>query len=195
MNAFSVVRDFERAVADYTGAPYAVAVNSCTNALFLCCRYLGVTEVCIPKHTYVGVPMSIINAGGKVRFDDREWRGSYSLDPYPVFDSARRFTSNQYRGGFECVSFHVAKILGIDQGGAILHEDEKADRWFRKARFDGRTEGVHPKEDRFDTPGWHCYLSPPLAAQGLWRLNYLPKNNEDLPNDDYPDLSLAPVFK
>jgi dTDP-4-amino-4,6-dideoxygalactose transaminase len=193
--AFEVVRDFERAIANYTGARYAVTVNSCTNALFLCCKYLNVNEVCIPKRTYVGVPMAIVNAGGRVKFDDREWRGSYGLDPYPIYDSARRFTSGMYRGGYECVSFHIAKILGLDQGGAILHEDEEADKWFRKARFDGRTEGTHPKEDTFSTPGWHFYLSPPIAAQGLWRMSYLPKHNDDLPNDDYPDLSQAPLFK
>lgn len=195
MNGFQVVKDFEKAVADYTGAKYCVTTNSCTNALFLACKYLGVKQVCIPKRTYVGVPMSILNAGGKVVFDDREWRGSYSLDPYPIFDSARRFTSGMYRGGYECVSFHVAKILGLDQGGAILHEDAEADKWFRKARFDGRTEGVAPKDDAFTTLGWHMYLSPPTAAQGLWKMMYLPKDNPDLENDNYPDLSKAPLFK
>lgn len=195
MNAFQVVRDFESAICEYTGARFCVTTNSCTNALFLCCKYLGVKEVCIPRFTYVGVAMSIINSGAKVKFDDRQWRGTYSLDPYPIHDSARRFTAGMYGGGYECVSFHWSKILGIQQGGAILHEDEGADKWFRKARFDGRTEGVSPKEDTFDTPGWHFYLSPEIAAEGLVRLSFLPQKNEDLPNSDYPDLSLAPVFK
>ena len=35
MNPHQVTKDFEEAVAQYTGAPYCVAVNSCTNALFL----------------------------------------------------------------------------------------------------------------------------------------------------------------
>lgn len=189
MSPFQIVRDFEQAICEYTGAPYCVAVNSCTNALLLACKYLGVKQVCIPKRTYVGVAMSILNAGGRVVFDDREWKGTYSLDPYPIHDSARRFTSGMYSGGYECVSFHVAKILGIDQGGAILHEDERANSWFRRARFDGRTEGVKPKDDTFTTIGYHCYMSPPLAAMGLWRMHYLPAHNEDLPSDDYPDLS------
>jgi len=38
-NPFKIVSDFEETVADYTGAPYAVAVDSCTNALFLCLKY------------------------------------------------------------------------------------------------------------------------------------------------------------
>ncbi len=190
MNAFNIVRDFEDAVASYTGAPFCVAVNSCTNALLLACKYLQVETVSIPKRTYVGVAQSILNAGGKVEFDNREWCGSYSLNPYPIRDSARRFSVGMYDGGFDCVSFHIAKILGLDQGGAILHDDEKADEWFRRARFDGRAEGIAPKDDKF-IRGYHCYLSPTVAAHGLWRMMYLPKHNEDLPNDDYPDLSLT----
>src|SRR5262245_54607705 len=108
---FKVVRDFEAAVAEYTGAPYCVAVNSCTMALLLACAWHKVETVSIPKRTYVSVPMSVMHAGGRVVFDDRTWHGSYSLDPYPIKDSARRFTSNMYDGGMECVSFHWSKIL------------------------------------------------------------------------------------
>jgi dTDP-4-amino-4,6-dideoxygalactose transaminase len=95
-----------------------------------------------------------------------------------------------YQGGYVCVSFHWNKILGIQQGGAILHDDAAADLWFRRARFDGRTEGVPPKEDQFKQIGHHCYMSPEIAAEGLVRLSHLPKHNPDMPNDDYPDLSL-----
>ena len=198
-NPFDVVRDFEAAVAEYTGAPYCVAVNSCTMALFLACKWCEVETVTIPKLTYVSVPQSIIHAGGTVRFDDRPWIGTYRLEPYLIWDSARRFTSGMYnfyrQDGFDCVSFHKSKILGLSQGGAILHSDPEADAWFRKARFDGRTEGVEPKDDTFDTLGYHCYMSPDVAAHGLWRLSYLPKHNDDLPNDDYPDLSQIPLFQ
>src|SRR6185436_4640523 len=198
-NPFDVVRDFEAAVAEYTGAPYCVAVNSCTMALFLACKWCEVETVTIPKLTYVSVPQSIIHAGGTVRFDDRPWIGTYRLEPYLIWDSARRFTSGMYnfyrQDGFDCVSFHKSKILGLSQGGAVLHSDPEADAWFRKARFDGRTEGVEPKDDTFDTLGYHCYMSPDVAAHGLWRLSYLPKHNPDLPNDDYPDLSRIPLFQ
>lgn len=194
-DAFAVVRDFERAVAEYTGAPYCVAVNSCTAALLLACAWHKVETVEIPKRTYVSVPMSIIHAGGKVRFRDEQWTGHYQLKPYPILDSARRFTSGMYSspGFFHCVSFHWSKILGIQQGGAILHDNDAADKWFRKARFDGRTEGVEPKHDTFIL-GWHCYMSPEIAAEGLVRLSFLPKHNDPLPNSDYPDLSLVPLF-
>ena len=99
IDAFRVVRDFERAIAEYTGAPYVTSVNSCTMALLLACAFAKVTTVSIPKFTYVSVPQSIIHAGGKVWFDDRQWRGEYELFPYAIWDSARRFTSGMYRAG------------------------------------------------------------------------------------------------
>lgn len=194
MNPYQAVKDFESALCEYTGAPYAVTTTSCTMALLLACAYHKVTHVEIPKRTYVSVPMSIIHAGGNVWFHDKEWSGSYQLRDYPIWDSARRFTSGMYvPGQFQCVSFHWGKILGIQQGGAILHDDPAADAWLRRARFDGRTEGVAPKDDEFIL-GWHAYMAPETAAQGLMRLALLPKHNDDLPNDDYPDLSLIDAF-
>lgn len=196
LNPYQVVRDFEAAVAEYTGAPYVVTVNSCTMALFLCLKYFEVENVEIPKRTYISVPMSILHAGGRIAWRDEDWRGAYRLEPYPIVDSARRFTAGMYRPGeYQCVSFHASKILGIEQGGAILHDSPEADMWFRRARFDGRTEGVAPSNDTFDMLGWHCYLSPSAAAVGLLKLYSLPKDNPDLPNDDYPDLSKIELFK
>lgn len=199
MNPFQVVRDFEKAVGEYTGAPYVVAVNSCTNALFLCLmwfkhRDLWSDEIEIPARTYVSVPMQIMHAGARVMFRDEEWSGVYRLEPFPLWDAARRFTSGMYKSGqFMCTSHHWSKTLGIQQGGCILHDDPFADVWLRKARFDGRTEGAAPKDDDFIL-GWHCYMSPEVAAEGVVRLCHLPRHNADLPNSDYPDLSQIPLF-
>ena len=73
-NPFKVVEDFEEAIADYCGSKYAVAVDSCTNALTLCCDYFMVNHVTIQHKTYVSVPQSIINEGGMVNFDKRRWQ-------------------------------------------------------------------------------------------------------------------------
>jgi dTDP-4-amino-4,6-dideoxygalactose transaminase len=206
---FQVVKDFERELCRYTGSKYAVTCTSCTSALLIACAYFkNVIEeidqqctVCldalsIPKLTYVGVPQSIIHAGYKVQFHDRPWSGCYQIEPLPVWDYARRFTSDMYiPGTYQCVSFHPTKILGLrGYGGAILHDDEWADEWLRRARFDGRKEGVEPKYDNF-TKGWHCYMSPQTAGEGLRKLASLNKYNMDLPNSDYPDLSRCEVFQ
>ena len=194
-----VTKRFERALCEYTGAKYAVAVNSCTMALFLALKWYAAgcekPYVDVPKFTYCSVPMSAIHAGCQPILTDKVWRGSYQLYPSRVWDCARRFTSGMYEpGSFQCVSFHTSKILGDSQGGAILHDNEAADDWFRRSRFDGRREGVIPAQDNLGI-GWHCYLSPDVAARLLWKLSFLPKDNLDLPNSDYPDLSLQECFK
>jgi hypothetical protein len=149
----------------------------------------------IPKRTYVSVPMQILHAGAKVKFRDEDWRGTYQLAPLPIWDCARRFTSGMYDSGqFMCTSHHWSKVLGIQQGGCIIHDSPEADKWLRRARFDGRAEGVAPKDDTFETLGWHCYMSPEVAAEGLVRLQFLSAKNADLPNDDYPDLSKVALF-
>ena len=205
---YQVVRDFESALCEYTGAKYAVTTNSCTMALLLAVAWHlwgkgGLSEapiptlaIEIPSRTYVSVPMSIIHAGGLVSFQEEIWSGAYQLWPLPVWDCARRFTTDMYEdGSFQCVSFHASKILGDTQGGAILHDDDEADAWFRRARFDGRTEGIAPHLDRFDQIGWHCYMSNDVAARLLLKLHSLPKQNNNLPNDNYPDLSKMEIFK
>lgn len=212
-NAFDIVRDFEAALCEYTGAPYAVAVNSCTNALFLALKYHDLNWdfskqdiINIPKRTYVSVPMQIKHAGFDVSFRDEDWKGIYKLKPTNIWDAARRFTSGMFRGinfvsdmqpiDYVCVSFHWNKILGVQQGGAILHNDWEFDKWARKARFDGRAESTPAGFlGQYDMLGYHMYMSPEIAAEGLVRLMHLPKNNPDLPNDDYPDLSQIELFK
>lgn len=200
-NPFKVVAEFEAALCEYTGAPYAVAVNSCTMALLLAVKhemtnYHYPRIISIPKRTYVSVPMSIIHAGGKVRFRNEKWSGLYRLEPLPVWDCARYFTQDMYMPGqLMCVSFHTTKILGDTQGGAILTDNEQAYNWLKRMRFDGRTEGVPPHLDAITEIGYHCYLSPDVAARLLHKLSVLPKVNAPLPNDHYPDLSSFEVFK
>jgi dTDP-4-amino-4,6-dideoxygalactose transaminase len=202
VNPFKVVKDFEDAVAEYTGAEYVVAVNSCTSALFLSLRWFkqrcGFQIVEVPKRTYVSVPMQVIHAGHGIKFVNKEWVGDYKLDPLPIWDSARCFErgmcDGQSSGYFICTSHHWNKPLGIQQGGCILHDNAEADEWFRRARFDGRAEGVAPKKDKGLILGWHLYMSPEIAAEGLVRLSHLGEGST-LPNDDYPDLSKFECFK
>lgn len=196
--SYQVVEDFERSIAEYAGSKYACAVNSCTNALLLCCDYFKVEEVTIPKKTYVSVPQVIIRAGGTVKFDDRDWQwlGLYQLEPYPIWDSARYLSSTMYnmKSQFICLSLHWGKTFNLGQGGVILHDSKKAQEWFKKARFDGRTQGVAPKDDEV-IMGWHCYMSPRDAADALTRLHFLPEHNNPLPIEEgYPDLSKLEIF-
>lgn len=199
-NPYKIVQMFEEEIALYTNSPYAISVDSCTNALFLCCKYLEVNDVTIPSKTYLSVPMSIINAGGNVVFDTRpetnHWVGIYQLKPYPIYDSAKRLTSNMYiPGSFMCLSFHIKKHLGIGKGGMILTDNIDAVNWLKRARYEGRSEKYY-KEDNISSIGWNMYMTPQEAAHGLALLQNYPEHKSDLDElNGYRDLTEFEIFK
>jgi dTDP-4-amino-4,6-dideoxygalactose transaminase len=182
----NVIRQFETTIAKHCGAPYAVSVESCTAALFLCCLYCKVQQVDVPKKTYFSVPMTICHAGGTVKYYDSDWEGAYMLTPYPIIDSAMRFRKNMYDPGFfHCLSFHYAKHIPIGRGGMILTDNKKARDWFRIMRNDGRKE-IPKEKDRVKVVGFNFYMTPEQAARGLslyyWRIHGQP---------DLPDLPMT----
>ena len=195
-NPYEIVKMFEEEVALYTGAPFAVSVDSCTNALFLCCKYLNVGEITLPKRTYLSVPMSVIHSGGTVAFKDKGWSGVYPLMPYPIYDSAKRFTSKMYlHGTYMCLSFHIKKLLPLGKGGMILTDNYEAVKWFKKARYEGRGE-VNYRDDNVDMLGWNMYMTPQQAAHGLALMQNYPEFVDDLGEDQgYRDLTEFEVFK
>jgi dTDP-4-amino-4,6-dideoxygalactose transaminase len=202
MNPYSVVTEFEEVVAKFAGSRYAVAVESCTSALFLSLMYLEIKGqfVSIPKYTYPGVPCSIIHAGGKVHFIDEEWKGAYQLYPFKVVDAALRFRKGMYEdGSLYCLSFHIKKLIPIGRGGMILLDDKIAYEWLKKARFDGRSP-VPLKEDNFTMLGWNCYMQPEQAARGLqlfqtFTAKYPEGMDLDVDSQGYPDLSKFEIYK
>jgi dTDP-4-amino-4,6-dideoxygalactose transaminase len=190
-NPYKIVKMFEEEVADYTGAPYAISVDSCTSALFLCCKYLEVTDVIIPSKTYLSVPQSIINSGGNVIFDPstNDWRGVYQLNPYPIYDAAKRFTSGMYiPNTFMCLSFHIKKHLKIGKGGMILTDNKEAADWFKESRYEGRSEKLY-HEDDIKHIGWNMYMTPQEASHGLNLMQNIEWSYPDLDeNNGYRDL-------
>jgi len=199
-NPYKIVRMFEEEIAEYTGAPYAISIDSCTNALFLICKYLEVGEVTIPSKTYLSVPQSIIHAGGEVVFDRREetnnWKGIYQLKPYPIYDAAKRLKKDMYIDGtFMGLSFHIKKLLPIWKGGMILTDNAEAADWFKKARYEGRSEKFY-KEDDITFHGWNMYMTPQQAAQGLAMFQNYSVEGGDLGEENgYRDLTEFTVFK
>ena len=201
-NPYKIVKMFEEEVAKYTGAPYAVAVDSCTNAIFLSLMWMKEQEdyddsyVIVPNRTYLSVPMSVIHAGYDVKFRDYEWSGMYKLEPLPVIDAAKRLTSNMYmKGHYMCLSFHIKKTLPIGKGGMILTDNPEAVEWFKKARYEGRSE-VGYKEDNVKTLGWNMYMTPQEASHGLALMQNYPQHVPDLAeNEGYKDLKSNDVFK
>lgn len=190
MNEYSIVDLFEKTIANYAGSKYAVAVDSCTSAIFLSLMYFKPDhrEIYIPSKTYISVPCSIIHANAIPVFTNKKWKGVYTLDPLPIVDGALRFTKNMYvKGTLHCLSFHVKKHLKIGKGGMILTDDKLAYNWLKLARYNGR-EGKPYMKEKFKLVGWNCYMTPEDAARGLRIFKTLPLVNKDIKND-YQDLS------
>jgi perosamine synthetase len=129
VNPHQATKDFEQAIADYTGAPYCVCVDNESNALSMALTYIGIKdkEITIPSNTYPSVPCEIILAGGKVKFDENHkslrplnkteidnfksafpdidvkeikvLTGEYQLIGTNVWDSALRFNAEMFRPG------------------------------------------------------------------------------------------------
>jgi len=202
---YKITEDFEKALADYTGATYVVTVDNQSNALFLSLMYEQVRgqEITIPSRTYPSVPCEIIHAGARVKFkltNGKTIKGAYQLEPTNVWDSALRFTADMYIPNTHmCVSFTGPyKHFKLSKGGAILTDNHDAYLWFKRARYSGRRECSY-HDDNLDMLGWNFYMMPELAARGLLLMNQFyntdgtKKHNDDL-ELPYPDLSKFEIY-
>jgi dTDP-4-amino-4,6-dideoxygalactose transaminase len=208
---YKITEDFEKALSDYTGAPYVVTLDNQSNGLFLSLYYeknvkksITGDTITIPSRTYPSVPCEIIHAGMKVNFypvEGKTIKGAYNLIGSNVWDSALRFTHNMYvQERHMCISFTGPyKHFKLSKGGAILTDDYNAFLWFKRARYSGRRECSY-HDDHFDMLGWNFYMMPELASRGLLLMNQFynidgtPKQNEDL-ELPYPDLSKFKIYK
>jgi dTDP-4-amino-4,6-dideoxygalactose transaminase len=77
----SDVDKFEKSLAEYVGTKYAVALNSCTDALYLALRYLGIgkgDEVLVPSRTFNASVSVIEQVGATPVFYDLNGSVPYS---------------------------------------------------------------------------------------------------------------------
>ena len=209
-NVYDITNEFERKLAEYTGAKYAIALDNQSNALFLSLYYenhvkksITSDTIKIPSRTYPSVPCEIIHAGLKVQFKPvkgKTLKGSYNLEGSNVWDAALSFIHNMYKPSTHmCISFTGPyKHFKLSKGGAILTDDHDAYLWFRRARYSGRRECSY-HDDNFDMIGWNFYMMPELAARGVllmgqfYNTDGTPKHNEDL-ELPYPDLSKFEIY-
>jgi dTDP-4-amino-4,6-dideoxygalactose transaminase len=176
MKAFDVVRGFEDTLAEYVGSPYCVAVNSCTSAARLAfdwwMKQEGSHILEFPARTYRSMVNMAARCGATPVLRDYEWAGGYNIRPSNIWDYALFLHPMMYKAGnVQLLSFHPQKPLALSSGGgAILHDNPEADRFYRLDRYDGRTEGNPIQTDDWPVHGDHCYMFPGQAGEALHRL-------------------------
>jgi dTDP-4-amino-4,6-dideoxygalactose transaminase len=202
-----IIDIFEKKVAKFAGSKYAIAVNSASSGIFLCLKHYQntygsqkdfPTTITVPSRTYISVPMTVVNAGFKVKFEDIKWKGIYDLEPFNLVDGATRWTKDMYvgDGALQVVSFQIKKRVPIGAGGMILTDNKKEYEWLKLASHDGRNMNVHYGDDEFAVIGWHMNMIPEDAARGILLMDSLPEVNEDVYGwENYYDISKRKVFE
>jgi dTDP-4-amino-4,6-dideoxygalactose transaminase len=186
-NPFDTILEFEQALAEYTGAPYAIMTDCCTHAIELCLRYQKPGNCAFTAFTYLSIPMTMHKLGIEYRLIPEVWTGEYRFHGTTIWDSARRLERGMYRPGqMQCLSFGYTKPLQIGRGGAILLDDQAAYNTMIEQRYDGRKLSVTPwQEQKTFMVGYHYRPTPEEAEVGLEKLPFI---DERPKYHQYPDL-------
>ena len=153
-----VTETLEKEFAEYVGAKYAIAVNSCTTALAVSLRAHKINKtkpIAVPSFTFAATVEAIVNYGATPYFVDitDELLGDFTnfgmevgtlmpvfysgkdlhlVSNLPVIeDSAHRIEKDQCKGSKNttCFSFYASKNMTCGEGGMITTNSKKiADR-------------------------------------------------------------------
>ena len=137
------ITKFEQALAEFTGAPYAVAVDCCTHAIELCFRMLQIRSCSFSAYTYLSVPMTMNLLGIDYKLLDEQWLDEYQFYNTPIWDSARCLKPKMYRPNtYQCLSFGPSKPVNNIRGGAILCDNTNDYKKLKTMSYDGRDPTV-----------------------------------------------------
>ena len=78
---FDIVDNFEKQIAEFFGAPYAVSTDCCTHAVELCLLYKNAKSITVPHHTYLSIPMTGKKLGIDVQWTNTKWSEYYYHNP------------------------------------------------------------------------------------------------------------------
>lgn len=186
---FDKILKFEQALADFTGATYAVMTDCGTHAIELCFRQQQIRSCSFTAYTYLSVPMIMHKLDVRYTLENESWIGEYQFHDTRIWDSARLCQRDMYRAGqMQCLSFGHTKPLHIGRGGAILLDDQQAYRELLAMRYDGRDLTISPWQNQQTFRiGYHYRPTPEEAVQGLALLEGLKETNPDPVYVEYPD--------
>lgn len=191
------IAEFEKLIANFYNAPYAVATDCCTHAIELCLRLTKPDAILTcPKNTYLSVPMTFEKLNLDWEFTDEQWEDYYQIGGTDIIDAAVLWKPNSYIPGTKmCLSFQFKKHLSLGRGGMILLDNYDDYVTLKKMSYDGRLPDMPWAEQDIDMMGYHYYMTPETAQKGIYRYCTAevtePRKWSYL---DYPDISQMKVF-
>ena len=191
---FNTVTEFENQVAEFFGAPYAIAVDACTHGVELCLRYTNANSISVPKNTYLSIPFLFRKLNIELKWREEDWKDFYYVTDN-VIDAAVLWKKN-ISGTFMSLSFQYQKHLSLGRGGIILTDNKEAAIELKKMSYDGRLPNIPWRDQNIDTIGYHYYMTPETAQLGIEKL---PAAIKATPRqwtvNDWPDLTQMTIFK
>lgn len=166
-----VTFQFEEEFANYIGAPYCIAVSSCTAAMFLVIQGLKyfkkrMPKVVIPSYTFTATAAVFAQSGIDFEFEDIDpitflmqktkslsvpvhFSGLFNYQPNPLFeDSAHRIVKKSFNGTVACFSFYAVKNMTTGEGGMIATDNKELADWLKKARLHGISADAWKRYDK-----------------------------------------------
>ena len=194
---FKIIDQFEKEIANFFGAKYAVATDSCTHAIELCLRYTNVSSTSCPSNTYISVPFTFKKLNLQWTFEDVSWENYYYLGNTNIIDAAVFWKKDGYiPGTFMCVSFQFKKHLGLGRGGIILFDNEYDYDILKRMSYDGRNFEIPWADQNINIMGYHYYMTPETAQLGLDKLPQATKTPAVVwTHKNYPYLPNMEIFK
>lgn len=195
--SFGVVKEFEEKIADFFGAPFAVAVDCCTHGIELCLRYKNVQKIKVPVNTYISVPLLSKKLNIELEWKEENWQDYYYLGDTSIVDAAVLWEKDSYiKDTYMCISFQFRKHLSLGRGGAILCQTKKDYEILKKMSYDGRIPDIPWAEQNISTVGYHYYMTPETAKLGIKKLpDAILSTPRKWNLSDWPDLRKMEVFK
>lgn len=199
--------EFEKKLAEYVGAPYVIAVNSGTSALFLAIKAFlrknKIKKITIPSFTFSATAAVCLHNGLDIEFGDID-KKTFNLKPtnnwsIPVHyaglychqkkvvveDSAHRIMKNSFCGNLTAYSFYVTKNISTGEGGALATGDKETAQWLKQARLHGLSADAWKRYQKkgdwqyqVEFPGWKMNMTDLQAALGLVQLKKLPEMHQ-----------------
>jgi len=192
---FSTVQTFEKKIASFFGAPYAIAFDSCTHGIEACLYLTKAKKIIVPKRTYISIPFLAKKMNISLEWKNENWQDYYYLTEN-IIDAAVLWKRNSFiKGAFMSLSFQYQKHLSLGRGGAVLCSNFEEYEALKKMSYDGRLPNIPWREQNIHSFGLHYYMTPETASLGLKKLkNAIEIEPKKWTANDWPDLTRMDVF-